>query len=127
MEPLIDKNTKRWIALMKVGARLGCHQMADRSFSYKGYQFPVCARCTGIIIGEIIAIIAMLFTLKIDLLYSFVLVVPLAIDGGIQYINLVQSNNIRRVVTGVLAGFGLTYVYAYFLSFVVGFVLQLFC
>lgn len=115
MEPLIDKKTRRWIALMNFGARLGCHQMPDRSFSYKGYQFPVCARCTGVIIGEFISIIAILCTLKIGLIYALVLVLPLAIDGGVQYINVWKSNNLRRVITGILAGFGLTYVYGYFL------------
>lgn len=115
MEPLIDKKTRRWIALMNFGARLGCHQRPDRSFSYKGYQFPVCARCTGVIIGEFISIIAILCTLKISLIYALVLVLPLAIDGGVQYINVWKSNNLRRVITGILAGFGLTYVYGYFL------------
>lgn len=103
------------MALMNFGARLGCHQMPDRSFSYKGYQFPVCARCTGVIIGEFISIIAILCTLKIGLIYALVLVLPLAIDGGVQYINVWKSNNLRRVITGILAGFGLTYVYGYFL------------
>ena len=34
-----------------IGNHSGCHQMPERSFFYKGKQFPVCARCTGVIIG----------------------------------------------------------------------------
>lgn len=35
-----------------LGNNSGCHQLAERSFFYKGYQFPVCARCTGVTIGQ---------------------------------------------------------------------------
>ena len=126
MEPIIDKKTKRWIALMNFGAQIGCHQMPDRSFSYKGYQFPLCARCTGVVFGEVLSIVAILCAIKIDLIYAFVLVVPLAIDGGLQYIKILQSNNIRRVLTGVLAGFGLTYVYFYFFVLIIRTLLKLF-
>lgn len=45
-----------WLKLMKIGARLGCHQRPDRSFFYKGYQFPVCARCTGLFVGYFVGI-----------------------------------------------------------------------
>ena len=47
---------KIWIKLMKMGAKLGCHQMPERSFFYKGYQFPVCARCTGLMAGYLLGI-----------------------------------------------------------------------
>jgi len=126
MEPLIDKNTKRWISLMNFGAKMGCHQMPDRSFSYKGYQFPVCARCTGVIIGEFISIIAILCALKISWLYIVFMIVPLSIDGGLQYINVWKSNNVRRIITGILAGFGLTYVYYYIFDLILHVLLSFF-
>ena len=119
MEPLTDKKTRVWLALMKFGARFGCHQMRDRSFSYKGYQFPVCARCTGVILGEIVSIIMILCSLRIDALYAALFIVPLALDGGLQYINILESNNIRRLITGVLAGFGLTYIYFYIFRYLI--------
>lgn len=50
-------NDKQWIRLMEIGDSLGCHQMPERSFFISGYQFPVCARCTGVIISAIIATI----------------------------------------------------------------------
>lgn len=126
MEPIIDKKTKRWISLMDFGCKMGCHQMPNRSFSYKGYQFPLCARCTGIVLGEVLSIIAILCAVRINLIYTLALVLPLVIDGGLQYIKILQSNNARRVVTGVLAGFGLTYVYFYFFLFIIRFLLKVF-
>ena len=126
MEPLIDKKTKCWIALMNFGAKIGCHQMPDRSFSYKGYQFPLCARCTGVVFGEALSIIAILCAIKIDLIFAFIFVLPLAIDGGLQYIKILQSNNIRRVLTGILAGFGLTYIYYYFFISIANIVFKIF-
>jgi uncharacterized membrane protein len=126
VERLIDKKTKRWMALMNFGARLGCHQMPDRSFSYEGYQFPVCARCTGVIIGELVSIITILCALKISLVYAAVMIVPLVVDGGLQYINIWKSNNLRRIITGIFAGFGLTYEYCCVFKFILHILLDFF-
>lgn len=89
---------------MKIGHYSACHQMYERSFTYKGYQFPICARCTGIFIGEIIGIILMFFGLKVNVFYSIILLVPMIIDGSVQLFNIKESNNIRRVITGFIAG-----------------------
>jgi uncharacterized membrane protein len=99
-----------WLKLMRFGEKMGCHQMADRSFFFKGYQFPVCARCTGVILGELIAIIC-LFFVKLEWWICLLFLVPMAVDWGLQFLRIVQSTNIRRLITGTLGGFGLTYVY----------------
>jgi len=45
----MSRKDKLWIAAMEwCGRYCGCHQMPERSFSVKGYQFPLCARCTPI-------------------------------------------------------------------------------
>lgn len=116
---IMDKHDRVWISLMNFGHKLGCHQMADRSFFFKGYQFPVCARCTGVILGELIAIILIIFKLNMNILFSITLLLIMGFDWFIQYINLLESNNLRRVITGTLGGLGLTYIYYYiFLAFV---------
>lgn len=107
----MNKNDRIWISLMNFGYRLGCHQMADRSFFFKGYQFPVCARCTGVILGEFMAIILIIFKLNINILFSIALLLIMGLDWFIQYINILESNNLRRVITGTLGGIGLTFVY----------------
>ena len=108
----MDKQTKIWLNLMRFGKQLGCHQKPERSFFFKGYQFPVCARCTGVILGEIVSIFC-LFLFKIDWWILLLLLVPMAIDWGLQFFNILKSDNIRRVITGILGGFSLTYLYYY--------------
>ena len=49
----MKKTVYEW--LMAVGHRAGCHQRADRSFYWKGRKFPLCARCTGVLVGYILA------------------------------------------------------------------------
>ena len=52
-----ETKIKTWAFFMRLGNKCGCHQMEERSFKIKGYQFPVCSRCTGILTGQIIGII----------------------------------------------------------------------
>jgi len=119
MESLINKKDKRWIKLMEYGKRIGCHQMPERSFFYKDYQFPVCARCTGVIIGEIITIIILIFGIKLNISTSVFLLGIMGIDWFIQFIKVLQSNNIRRLITGISGGIGLTYIYYYLIIYII--------
>lgn len=82
----------------------GCHQMPERSFFLKGYQLPVCARCTGMMIGEVIAVVLAFFFLP-PLPLCCVMLVPLAVDGIVQYKTAYVSTNLRRVITGLLFGY----------------------
>ena len=101
----LTKWDRRWIKSMQFCRRwFNCHQMPERSFFIKGYQFPLCARCTGMLFGYIIALIFIPF-FHFNL-WILLLCIPLAIDGGIQYITSYESNNLRRFLTGILYGFG---------------------
>lgn len=101
-----DRKDRIWIKCMELGAKLGCHQKPERSFAYKGYQFPVCARCSGIIISTILAYI-ICYKRKISLWINVVMIASMVIDGSIQYIGIQESNNLRRFITGCMGGFGL--------------------
>lgn len=81
-----------------------CHRIPERSFFYRGKQFPICARCTGILIGYFLGIIYIMYTKKIHPLGEFLLMIPLVIDGIGQLRGYWISNNSRRLVTGVMAG-----------------------
>lgn len=81
-----------------------CHRIPERSFFIKGKQFPICARCTGILVGYFIGIIYLLLTFKHNLILEIVFMIPLAIDGIGQYLGYWISNNKRRFLTGILAG-----------------------
>ena len=109
----MNKKDEKWVSLMEYGHKIGCHQMPERSFFYKGYQFPVCARCTGVIIGEIICIITILVNIKLSIILYTLLLLIMGLDWFIQYLNILESNNIRRLITGILGGFGLTGIYYY--------------
>lgn len=87
-----------------------CHRKPERSFHIKGYQFPVCARCTGLYLGIILFFI-FYFILGVEhnlflLFLSVVLVIPCLVDGLTQRYGNRLSNNSLRFVTGLLAGYG---------------------
>lgn len=85
----------------------GCHCRPERSFHYKGVQFPICARCTGELAGILIALLTHAAGHP-GAVWSAVLLLPLVIDGVIQLCTPYESRNLRRLWTGVLFGYGLT-------------------
>ena len=88
-----------------------CHRKPERSFFIKGYQFPVCARCTGFYISLIAYFIFTYYNFvnyNIPLLtFALILLIPTGIDGITQFYNIQESNNTRRFITGLLGGLGL--------------------
>lgn len=107
----MDNHTKTWIKLMDLFSKYwGCHQMPERSFFYKGYQFPICARCTGIIIGYIFAFIFIILDIHINLYLSIILIAPMAFDGIIQLSTSYESNNLKRLLSGFFAGIGFIWI-----------------
>lgn len=95
-----------------IGNHSGCHQMAERSFFYKGKQFPVCARCTGVFIGQVLAIMFSFSTkIKVNFLMSGLLLAVMGTDWGLQALKINVSNNYRRLITGICGGFGLFTIY----------------
>ena len=85
-----------WTTLMKLGARC-CHQRPDRSFFFRGYQFPVCARCTGLAIGYVVMLI---------MWHHWELAWQQILDGGTQYLRMRESTQRKRLLTGILCGVG---------------------
>jgi uncharacterized membrane protein len=95
-----------------------CHQLEERSLVVSGEALVVCARDTGIYIGIFSTLIYLHFfkreknmtipSIKISFLLLLFLV-PLIIDGLGSYLNVFESTNVRRLVTGTLFGFVLPY------------------
>ena len=107
------------IKLMNIGSRLGCHQMPERSFFYKGYQFPVCARCTGLIIGYLLGVL--IYFLKVlNWKIAIILCIPLVLDGGSQYLNWRISNQVLRLITGILCGIGIMFLEIWGMKLLIG-------
>lgn len=108
---------KQWIKLMEMGNALGCHQMPERSFFIKGYQFPVCARCTGVILSAIIATI-IFFKKKLPIGLCIAMSSVMLFDWGIQYLEIKESTNSRRLITGLIGGFGYSTLHLLFYRFI---------
>lgn len=103
----MDNKTKRWVKVMTITRKLwGCHQKPERSFFIRGYQFPLCARCTGVLVGYLSAFLMLPFGHLIPVLLCSIFLVPLVLDGGIQLLFNILSNNVRRFVTGMIFGIG---------------------
>ena len=103
---------KSLVALLyEIGNRSGCHQRPERSFFWKGRQFPVCARCTGVAVGQLLAVVTGIFT-AVPLFLSLLCLGLMGLDWGIQEAKIKESNNYRRLFTGILGGFGLFCIYA---------------
>lgn len=87
-----------------------CHRLPERSFFIRGKQFPLCARCTGIFIGYIVGILYAFTFGSLKLLFALLLLIPLIIDGMVQFRTNYVSTNIRRLITGILAGIGTDFI-----------------
>lgn len=103
---------QRWQKAMDFWAPT-CHQKSDRSFFYHGWQFPICARCTGLYLGYLLGIV-MLFVAWILPFWMCVLLIALMFfDWILQFKKIKQSNNVRRCMTGLGAGIAIIQVFGY--------------
>jgi uncharacterized membrane protein len=120
---------------------LNCHQKHQRSWVINENQMPVCTRDIGILIGIFIgglifrkrglnrwtirdSIISVLPDEKVEPFYfndrrfllAFggiaLLLLPTALDGGIQAISGYESTNLKRLITGFPMGIGIGLLFA---------------
>lgn len=83
-----------------------CHRKPERSFFWKGKQFPVCARCTGIHLGYFTFPLFLFNLFTLNIWWTIALILPTYIDGCIQSFFNRESTNFYRVTTGLMAGIG---------------------
>lgn len=102
----VKMTDKTYDILWIVGEISGCHQLPERSFFIKDRQFPICARCTGVGIGYLAGLISFMF-IKPGVIIPILFCAVMFVDWLIQYLNILKSNNIRRLITGLLCGYGL--------------------
>lgn len=92
----------------------GCHARPDRSFYFRGKQFPICARCTGELVGMVLCIPILIVWGCPSFGTVLFLMLPLIIDGFAQRLTPYESGNIRRLITGILFGIALIFTFVYF-------------
>lgn len=88
-----------------------CHQKPERSFFINGKQFPLCASCSGILVGYSIGILLACITKCKYYKIFLILLIPMIVVGTIQQISKIESNNLRRFITGLLGGIGIIYLF----------------
>jgi|SRR5579862_3242740 len=84
--------------LYRVSFLTGCHQLQERSFFICERQMPLCARCTGILVG------LTLFPVSREIhgwLVPIVLFTVFLTDSLTQLFRLRKSNNLLRFTTGI--------------------------
>ncbi|MDQ2807484.1 MAG: DUF2085 domain-containing protein [Chloroflexota bacterium] len=102
-----------------------CHQIASHSLFLAGHQMPLCARCSGIYLGALTALLLLTVLhplagalpaprLMPMLAFMFATMVLDGINSTFQSIPgataLYETTNWLRLVTGVLAGIALMFV-----------------
>jgi len=93
-----------------------CHQLANRSYFLNDNQMPFCARDVGLFLGLVLGFgFATFVRWKIHPVLVLVGLVPIAIDGGLQFVSSYESTNPLRLATGTLAGLVLALLFAHFL------------
>ena len=81
-----------------------CHRLPERSFWWRGKPLPVCARCTGVMLGQLLGLTALIRAA--DWRFCIFALIPLLVDWSAQCWLSFPSTNTRRFVTGLLAGYG---------------------
>jgi uncharacterized membrane protein len=91
-----------------------CHQLPERSFAFGGLQWPVCARCSGIYLGLVCALIALLLAYRGRQRgggpawpfwpFLALALAAMAYDGFSSYLGWRPTTNLLRLLTGVAVG-----------------------
>jgi uncharacterized membrane protein len=102
--------------LLKILNFLGgglCHQQDPRSFGFNGLYMPLCSRCTGIYIGLLFSLAAIVvierkvkgeFPTVKTVVITVGVVLLMGLDVAVSALKFFDSNNYIRFVTGFLAG-----------------------
>jgi len=97
------------VAVYHAGS-LVCHQRPERSFHLAGAQLPVCARCFGLYLsGAVGLLVASRRRGSISAATSRLLLVmaalPIAVTVALEWLGLIHTTNIVRMLTGLPLGF----------------------
>lgn len=90
-----------------------CHQRPDRSIFIRGRRLPLCARCfpfylfilVGFLFNLVFGISPDLFSVRQALILLLLFTIPMGVDGVTQQLQLRESTNTIRFITGMLPGF----------------------
>ncbi|MFX1577605.1 MAG: DUF2085 domain-containing protein [Promethearchaeota archaeon] len=89
------------------------------SISFRGHTLHICARCSALLFGIILALYIHLFFLFIPLnpitfLGAFLLSLPAVLDWSTQTLQMREGRNLIRALTGFLLGYAVGFVLSSF-------------
>lgn len=76
-------------------------------FFVGGLQFPLCLRCTGLLLGTFIFMVLNYSRRMLSLRLALLMIAPMFIDIGLHTWLGWQGDNATRLLTGIGAGAGL--------------------
>ena len=87
--------------------------------SLRGHTLHICARCSALLVGIISALFIHLFILPIAVtpitfFGAFLLSLPAVVDWSTQTLEIRESRNPMRALTGFLLGYAVGFVLAFF-------------
>ena len=115
---VIPNSTYHYFSFDLIGKVPLCNFQAERAPHIGNFVFILCWRCCGMILFFALGFLLMInhkYCLKIQntkfiylLLIIIILLLPMIIDGTRQYVFHIESNNIKRFITGMMFGFGIS-------------------
>ncbi|MCA1054511.1 DUF2085 domain-containing protein [Rossellomorea aquimaris] len=104
-----------------------CHRIPERSLTVGSYQFPLCYRCMGIMLGMGFGIMVnwIYFRASLFMVLGACLLIPMLIDGYTQKWKWRSSTNFLRLTTGVMFGWGLAVEIVYVAQRLIALILSL--
>jgi len=95
--------------IKSIGTLPVCNLNAKRAPHINKFCFPLCYRCSSIILSAtLLRISVSLENIRsINPIIGIILSVPCLLDGINQYLLFNESTNLRRIVTGFPAGIGI--------------------
>lgn len=89
-----------------------CHQAEGRCYHINGYKMGLCTRCTGVFVGlTFFGWMAILIrpTREMKFTYFVLTLLPLAIDGAGNLLEIWSTGNNVRFFTGIIFAFGIVF------------------
>jgi uncharacterized membrane protein len=85
---------------------LFCHQLPERSLVISGVQFPLCIRCTAMLLGAGAALVYLVTRMPLPSAgLSFIMILPTVIEMSATGMGWTESTNWIRGVNGSLTAF----------------------
>lgn len=86
-----------------------CHQLPERSLHIGGEPMALCSRCFSIYASLALTMLVVPVRGKlaerlptVPVWVVLAAAIPMAIDGGTQFLGLRESNNVLRILTGII-------------------------